>query len=173
MLKDEHGEPMKESDEKLATVAHIQSASPENTRTGEFSDPVATDVREVWDTVRVGIEEILSQNPQLTYRPEDVYSELVADRAVLFMSPLGWGVLTIDVDKFTNDRSLLIWLAYTYKTGGHNWMDHESWLMNIAAGENCKFIEARSAVPQMEQYATQRGWVIDTRIYRKEVVTDG
>tara|TARA_E500000331_G_scaffold341686_1_gene374462 strand:- start:198 stop:722 length:525 start_codon:yes stop_codon:yes gene_type:complete len=173
MQKDEHEGLTNESPTKLATVASIRNAIPASTRPEEYSDPVATDVRYAWEKVRVGIEDILGQNPQLTFRPEDVYSELVAGRAVLFMSPVGWMVLSVEVDQFTADRTLLIWLAYTYDVGANNWVMHEEWLNDIAAGEDCSFIEARSAVTQMESYATSVGWTLDTRVFRKEVIEDG
>ncbi len=135
----------------------------------DFIAPVVADIRVEWDTVRPGIEEILEGNPQLTYRPEDVYSECVNERATLFTSPVGFLVLTTQLDPFTGDKTLLIWIAYTYKKGAHNWVRHVEWFEEIAQVLSCRFIEARSAVPELEAYALKHGWSLDTRVYLREV----
>ena len=82
-------------------------------------------------------------------------------------------VLSVEVDQFTNEKTLLIWLAYTFKTGGHQWMAHQEWLNFMAASEGCSYIEARSAVPELEPYAIKNGWTLDTRVYTREVELDG
>ena len=127
------------------------------------------DIRLEWDNVRPGIEDILAGSPQLTFLPEDVYSECVNGRATLLTSPIGFLVLTSQIDTFTNDKTLLIWLAYTYVKGTNNWLDHVEWFESIARNLGCRFIEARSAVPKMEAYALRNGWSLDTRIYTREV----
>jgi len=158
---------------KPTTVVSIREGIQANTRTAEYSDPVPIDVREVWETVLFGIVEILRDTPQLTFRPEDVYADLVEERSVLFMSKAGWMVLTIEKDQFTLERTLLIWLAYTYEKGGSNWATHHEWLNFVALNEGCSYIEARSAVPELEPYAIKNGWEVETRVYRREVLQDG
>ena len=131
--------------------------------------PEVSDIRLHWLSIKPGIEHILEENPQFTYLPEDVYSECVNGRATLFTSPLGFLILTTEVDQFTDNKTLLIWIAYTYNQGKHNWMDHADWFDNLAQHLGCRIIEARSAVPEMEEYALNNGWSLDTRIYTKEV----
>jgi len=46
---------------------------------------------------------------------------------------------------------------------------HEEWFNNLAKSAGCKYLEARSRVPEMESYTKKIGWELDTRIYRKEV----
>ena len=139
----------------------------------KFSAPQPVDIREAWNIVRDGIQEILSQNPQLTFLPEDVYSECVNERATLFMSPIGFLVLSSEIDQFTGNKTLLIWIAYTYEQGKHNWIDHYKWFDQVARALGCSFIEARSSVPEMEEYALANGWQLDTRVYTREVINDG
>jgi len=131
--------------------------------------PEASDIRLSWLSVKPGIEHILEENPQLTYLPEDVYSECVNGRATLFTSPIGFLVLTTEVDPFTDVKTLLIWIAYTYNQGKHSWLDHADWFDKLAQHLGCRTIEARSAVPEMEEYALNNGWSLDTRIYTREV----
>lgn len=137
--------------------------------TNDFIPPKLTDIRSCWDRIKPGIEEILKENPYLSFIPEDVYSECVNERAFLYTSPVGFGVLTIEVDQFTKDKTLLIWIAYTYSKGGHHWMPHEDWVMSLAKNAGCKYIEARSRVPEMETYVKDIGWNLETRIYRKKI----
>ena len=42
-----------------------------------MSVPVVGDVRQEWDWVKVGVQEILNAQPQLTFRPEDVYADCI------------------------------------------------------------------------------------------------
>lgn len=131
--------------------------------------PVFTDIRQCWDKIKPGIVEIIKENPYLTYIPEDVYSECVNERAFLYTSSVGFLILTMEIDRFTKDKTLLLWIAYTYEKGGHEWLAHEDWLEALAKESDCKYIEAQSHVPELESYALQRGWVLDTRIYMRKV----
>ena len=131
--------------------------------------PVSTNIRKCWDKVKPGIVEIIEQDPFVTFIPEDVYSECVNERAFLYTSPVGFLILTVETDQFTKDKTLLLWIAYTYEKGGHEWLAHEEWFNDLAKEVGCKYLEARSRVPEMESYTKQVGWELDTRIYRKEV----
>ena len=131
--------------------------------------PVFSNIRECWDKVKPGIVEILKNNPTLTFIPEDVYSECVNENAYLFTSPKGFLVFTIEIDRYTKDKTLYMWIAYTYEKGGHEWLAHEEWIESVAKQLDCKFIEAQSNVPAFESYAVKNGWNLDTRIYRRKV----
>ena len=134
-----------------------------------FVTPEITDIRMEWGRVRPGIEKILADSPHLTFLPEDVYSECVNDRALLFTSPAGFVVLTTESDPFTKNRTLLIWLAYMYVRSTNRWLDHVEWFEAIARGLGCKFIEMRSTLPKMEAYASRNGWNLDARVFTREV----
>ena len=54
------------------------------TGTAESADkPVLAHIREEWDWVKRGIEEILAEQPQLTFRAEDVYAACLIRSAPL------------------------------------------------------------------------------------------
>ena len=137
--------------------------------TNDFIEPVLTDIRSTWNIVKPGIESILADNPSLTFIPEDVYSDCVDERAFLFTSPIGFLVLTIDIDRYTKDKTLYMWIAYTYSKGSGQWLDHKNWINKLAKGSECKYIEAQSHVPELEPYAISKGWNLDTRVYRRKV----
>ena len=135
----------------------------------EFIPPQLADIRQCWSQVKIGIESIIADDPNLTFRPEDVYSECVNGRAELFISPIGFLILSTEIDPFTDNRTLLIWIAYVYETGKHNWMKHVQWFEELARNAGCKHIEARSSVSQMEEYALKQGFSLNTRVYTKKV----
>ncbi len=134
-----------------------------------FIEPQIADIRQCWGEIRKGIESIIDADPNLTFIPEDVYSECVNGRAQLFTSPIGFLVLTTEVDPFTSDKTLLIWIAYVHETGKHNWIKHVQWFEELARNAGCKFIEARSSVPEMEEYAIMQGFNLNTRVYTKKI----
>jgi hypothetical protein len=134
-----------------------------------FVSPEAADIRLEWDNVKPGIEKILVDSPHLTFLPEDVYSECVNGRATLLVSPAGFLVLTTEVDAFTGDSTLLIWLAYMYVRSTNSWLDHVEWFEGVARTLGCKFIEMRSTLPKMEAYARRNGWKLDARVFTREV----
>ena len=74
-----------------------------------MSIPVVGNIRAEWDWVKKGIEKILQGQPQLTFRPEDVYVECVNGTATLFVDEhKNFAVTTIQVDQYTNKKIFLI-----------------------------------------------------------------
>jgi len=139
----------------------------------KFITPVLTDIRTCWDVVREGLDFILEQNPHFTYRPEDVYSECVNNRAMLFHSPVGFAILTIQPDAFTGEKTLVLWIAYSFEHGNHHGLDHIDWIEEVAKDWDCKSIEVQSAVPELKPYLTNNGWSLEAIIYKREVKNDG
>ena len=137
--------------------------------TNDFVKPVLTDIRSTWNIVKPGLESILADNPTLTFIPEDVYSECVNERAFLFTSPVGFIVLSIEIDRFTKDKTLYVWIAYTYSKGGHVIVTHMPWLDKLAKKYGCKYLEAQSNVRKLEQYFPNNGWELNMSIYRRTV----
>ena len=64
-------------------------------READYDVPVVADIRKEWDWVKIGIAEILIDQPQLTYRAEDVYAECVSGDATLFILERNFAVTTI------------------------------------------------------------------------------
>lgn len=135
----------------------------------EAGNPALCDIRVEWDWVKPGIEEILSGSPQLTFRPEDVYAACMSQQAALWCAPEGFVVTTAEVDEFTGDRTLLIWLAWAREKGQNCALKYYSFFAQGAKREGFKNIEVRSAVPQMENYLLSNGWQKDTVVYTREL----
>jgi hypothetical protein len=79
------------------------------------------DIREVWDKIKPGLEEIKAEWPvQNTWRVEDVYAAVIAEQAVLYDTEDGFAICNLRVDQYSGATDLLIWIAYAYdnKRGG-------------------------------------------------------
>jgi hypothetical protein len=48
-------------------------------------------------------------------------------------------------------------------------MKHVQWFEELARKTGCRYIEARSSVSQMEEYALRQGFSLNTRVYTKEI----
>lgn len=78
-------------------------------------------LREVWDQVKPGLEEIKATWPELsTWRVEDVYAAVLQEQAVIYTTEDGWAICTIKTDQYSLKSDLFIWIAYAYpdKRGG-------------------------------------------------------
>ena len=139
----------------------------------QFDIPEYTDIRTCWDMIRSGVEFVLNENPHLTYRPEDVYTECVTGKSMLFVSPLGFVVLSVQADPYSEEKVLVIWIAYTHEHGKHNWLDHMDWFEGVAQYCGCSTIEAQSAVSKLGKFLSETGWTKESTIYKREVPIDG
>ena len=135
------------------------------------TEPVAVDIRSVWDWVKVGIEEILAEQPQLTYKAEDVYAACVNLKAVLYITDAedGFVVCSPEVDQTTGDRTLLMWIAWTKVRGESCVAKYYDFFADVAREHGFKNIETRTPIPAMEQYLVQQGWTKDTVVYTRAI----
>tara|TARA_R100001510_G_C7629806_1_gene188896 strand:+ start:479 stop:895 length:417 start_codon:yes stop_codon:yes gene_type:complete len=138
-----------------------------------MSIPVVGNIRAEWDWVKKGIEKILQGQPQLTFRPEDVYVECVNGTATLFVDEhKNFAVTTIQVDQYTNKKIFLIWLAYCSNKG----LRHKSFIEQyipffeqVARDCQCSFVEARTAIGKLSDYYENNGWNLDTKVFTRKL----
>ncbi len=104
----------------------------EQETTATSINPRVVDIRQEWDWVKVGIEEVLREHPQLTFRPEDVYTACVTEAALLWVAPEGFVVTTGETDNFTGDRTLLIWIAWAEERGIYDKGDAKTQYVKLA-----------------------------------------
>jgi len=72
-----------------------------------MSTPVVGDVRQEWDWVKIGVQEILDAQPQLTFRPEDVYAD-----DITVTQDLDTGNVRVEYHSSTNMGEAPIQLEY-------------------------------------------------------------
>ena len=126
-------------------------------------------IREHWDWVRVGIEEILAEQPQLTFRPEDVYAMCLKNDAHLWVAPQGFVISTTEVDEFTGNQTFLIWLAWAKERGQNCATQYIGFFEKVARESGYKQIETRTPVSKLESYFLAEGWTKHSVIYTREL----
>lgn len=88
-----------------------------------------------------------------TWRPEDVYAEVVNGDAVLYRTEDGFAVCTLETDRFTGASDLLIWIAYSYKPEGSGMLQkYLPSFIEVAARLGCKGIQTQSLHPALESW---------------------
>jgi len=134
-------------------------------------NPICVDIREQWDWVREGVEEILAEQPQLTYRAEDVYAACVNQKALLWVTEQfdGFVVATPETDSHTGDRTFLVWIAWTKVRGQNCVIKHYDFFADIARENGHKHIEVRTPITAMEPYLLSQGWSKETVIYTRSL----
>jgi hypothetical protein len=131
--------------------------------------PVYGDVRLEWDWVKQGVEEILAEQPQLTFRPEDVYAACLNEEAHLWTAPEGFVISSIETDQFTGAKTLLLWLAWTKNRGQNCAIKYLPFFVGLARENGFKNIETRTPIPALENYFLAEGWKKDTVVYTRDV----
>ncbi len=128
--------------------------------------PFIGNIREDWDYVRDGIGVILRANPSLSYRPEDVYAEVVSGQALYWKTPEGFVISTTEVDPYTGGKTFLVWLAWANEKGNKNVLRYYPFFRQVAAESGYEALEVRTNVSKMETILVNAGWVKDHVVYR-------
>lgn len=138
-----------------------------------MSVPVVGNIRQEWDWVKIGIQEILDAQPQLTYRPEDVYAECINGTATLFIDEhKSFAVTTVEVDRFTGQNTFLIWLAWCSKKGlkrNSSIVMHTSFFEQVARDCRCSFLETKSPLDKLNEHFIKNGWDLNTRVFTRKL----
>ena len=113
-----------------------------------------SDIRQCWDEIRPGLEEIRTQMPKACpWRLEDVYAEVVNGDAVLYRTEDGFAICSLQPDKYTGTRDLLIWIAYSYKPEGSGMLQkYLPSFIEVAEHLGCKGIQTGSLHPALESW---------------------
>lgn len=131
--------------------------------------PVESLIEDNIHWVAPAVEEILEDNPQLTYTAADVYLACAQGQATLWTTDEGMVVTTGETDIFTGKRTMLVWLAWSKKRGTNIAAKHEDFFIEQAKLGGFTKLEVRSAVPELKDYILSQGWQLDTIVYTKDV----
>ena len=129
--------------------------------------PVIADIRKEWDWVKVGVKEILIDQPQLTYRPEDVYAECVNGNATLFVLGKNFAITTVYLDKYTDDKIFLGWL--TWGKNIQNAHKYVHFFEKVARDCGCVYMEGRTSIDRLGEYYLENDWKLETRVFRRKL----
>lgn len=151
-------------------MAEVQALCAQGVDVTEAEDkPAFASIRLEWDWVKRGIEEILAEQTQLTFRPEDVYAACLNGEAHLWVAPEGFVITTAEVDEFTGAKTFLVWLAWAKKRGASCVIKYYSFFAQVAKDSGFSTIEVRTPVTALEDYLLAEGWKKDTVVYTREV----
>jgi len=130
-------------------------------------DPIYASIRDHWDWAKTGLEEIVVENPHLTFKPEDVYASCVNGQAHFWMAPEGFVITTEEVDEFTEERTFFMWLAWAKKRGQSCVIKYYPFFEQVAKDAGYKKIEVRTAEKALEPYLLNQGWTKETVVYTR------
>jgi len=143
--------------------------APDADDTVKADSPTPAHVRDEWDWVRLGLEEILAEQPQLTFRPEDVYAACLNEEAHLWVAPEGFVITTAERDEFTGARTFLLWLAWAKNRGQSCAIRYLPFFTQLARDSGFKTLETRTPISALEAYFLAEGWNKDTVVYTREL----
>ena len=141
----------------------------DETSTVVVNDPIFADIQVHAYWVLPAIDEILKEQPQLTFTSRDVYLACEEGAAVLWVADEGFVVSTGETDPFTRERTFLVWLAWARELGQNCVVKHYSFFEKAAREAGFKKVEVRTPIPKMERYLLSEGWDKDTVIYTREL----
>ena len=132
-------------------------------------NPVESLIEDNIHWVAPAVEEILADNPQLTYTAADVYLACAQGQATLWTTDEGMVVTTGETDIFTGKRTMLVWLAWSKKRGTNIAAKHEDFFIEQAKQGGFVKLEIRSAVPELKEYILAQGWQLHTIVYTRDI----
>jgi hypothetical protein len=120
-------------------------------------------IREVWDRIKPGLEEIKAQWPDLSsWRVEDVYASVIMEQAVLYETEDGFAICTLDTDQYTGNADLCIWIAYAYSKKSGTLNKYLPSFIEVAKDLGCKGVSTLSNHPALSALFDD-----DHRVYTK------
>jgi len=128
------------------------------------------DVREVWDIILPGLEEIKSQtNPP--WRLEDVYAACVSGTAHIYMDPqrtrAGFLILQSVLCPFRRISKLLLWIAHDPVGGSAT--EYALWVEKLAKETGHQEIEIMTPHEGLWRLAEKFGYKMQWAVLTKEV----
>jgi len=131
--------------------------------------PYFADIREEWEWVKEGVDEILGEQPELTFTAEHVYEACTEGSAHLWVAPEGFVVSMGMTDPYTGKRIFLIWLAWSKKRGDNSLSKYLDFFIEVARDNGYAGLETRSPIKRLEPHLTSEGWRLNTIVYTREL----
>ena len=131
-------------------------------------EPQLADIRDHWHWVRDGIQEILEDQKQLTFIPEDVYAACVNGEAQLWVAPEGFVITTGLKDEYARTSTLLIWIAWAEERGKDCVLKYMTFFSEEASKAGYIEVEVRTPKP-FPQRRLDAGWKLDHSVYTRRV----
>ena len=131
-------------------------------------DPQLADIRDHWHWVRDGIQEILEDQKQLTFIPEDVYAACVNGEAQLWVASEGFVITTGLKDEYARTSTLLIWIAWAEERGKNCVLKYMTFFSEEASKAGYIELEVRTPKPFTQRWL-DAGWELNHSVYTRRV----
>lgn len=134
----------------------------------KLDEPYLGNIRQEWHWVKPGIEEILEAQKNLTFIAEDVYTACITNTAQLWVAPEGFIITTGCSDEYTEDKTLLIWIAWARIKGEDCVIKYTPLLSSLAKEAGYALLEMRTPILVPERWLTD-GWRFDHSVYVRDI----
>ena len=130
-----------------------------------LSNPVLADIRDEWGWVGPALQELKTQIPSLTWRPEDVYAECLYGNALLYVASEGFRYNKRYNGSVYEGPYAAFLDCWARELGGNCVIKYLPFFRNVAQQLECKVFEVWTPVEELEPYLKEEGWSLDTRIF--------
>ena len=129
-------------------------------------------IQKEWHWIKPEIEQLLADNPQLTYKVEDVYAKCLYKDASLILVDKGFIVVIITEDETQTKKSLFVWIAKTLNkpTGFIELKNIWKTLEILGKESGCSTIETSTPIKRVGRYLEKTGWTLKTIDYTKDLI---
>ena len=137
-----------------------------------MTEPIFSDVRVEWDWIKPQIEAILKDQPELTYRPEDVYANCINGSARLAtLDKNKFAIIEVLTDIFTQKKSLNIWIAGVTEEGesGATILSYTGFFEKVARECECSYLECSTAKVSLGRLYSSIGMTLKLQTYVKDL----
>jgi|VirMetMinimDraft_7_1064189.scaffolds.fasta_scaffold122708_2 hypothetical protein len=137
--------------------------------TAAEANPVFSDIRTEGYWVIPAVQEILDEQPQLSFTTNDICIACKEGSAALWVAKEGFVISTGETDTFTGDRTFLVWVAWARDRRQSCVIKYYEFFADVARESGFKHIEVRTPIRKLEPYLIAEGWDIDTVVYTREL----
>ena len=132
--------------------------------------PKTANIREEWHWVRPGLEEIIQLDPNVSWRPEDIYASVLSGESLLWVHPDFFNISIVETDEFTGQKTFMLWISWAKKRGGANAVTHAKFYEDVARHLDCQRISTKSVQMPAVEYAIDKvGWEITEITFGKDL----
>lgn len=132
----------------------------------EKSKLAPADYRQVWDSIRPGVEAAIKHQRE-GLRVEDVYCSLKLGEAYLFTCPTGFIIVREQLVGGL-EKDLLVWLAYGQANDGRPVIEsYQDQVEEIGRKSGCAGLQLTTCRPGMSKQLPALGWKLMHERWRK------
>jgi hypothetical protein len=136
----------------------------------DVAQPRVANIREEWDWVKLGLEEIQQLDPNVSWRPEDIYASVLSGESLLWVHPDFFNISIVETDEFTGHKTFMLWISWAKRRGGANAVTYAKFYEDVARHLNCQRISTKSVQMPAVEYAVDKvGWEITEITFGKDL----